>query len=73
MKQLIKKYWWRVLAFILLLSLPLFLNWIVTRDTIFDYKVAGDSKDWLSFWVIYFSALNIISNGCDYLVYFKTE
>lgn len=61
MKHLIKKYWWCVLVFILLLSLPLFLNWIVTRDIIFDYKVAGDSKDWLSFWVIYFSALTSLA------------
>lgn len=37
--------------------LPLFLNWVVTHDKLYNYKVAGEPKDWLSFWVIYFSAL----------------
>lgn len=55
MKNLLKKYWWCIIVIILLL--PLFLNWVVTRDNIYNYKVAGEPKDWLSFWVIYFSAL----------------
>lgn len=55
MKNLLKKYWWCIIIIILLL--PLFLNWVVTRDNIYNYKVAGEPKDWLSFWVIYFSAL----------------
>ena len=55
MKNLLKKYWWCFIVIILLL--PLFLNWVVTRDNIYNYKVAGEPKDWLSFWVIYFSAL----------------
>ncbi len=59
MKQLFIKYWWGVLTFvIILLSLPLFLNWIVTRDTLFDCKVAGDSKDWLLVWITYLSVLS---------------
>lgn len=55
MKNLLKKYWWCIIVIILLL--PLFLNWVVTRDNFYNYKVAGEPKDWLSFWVIYFSAL----------------
>lgn len=62
MKQLFIKYWWGVLIFvIILLSLPLFLNWIVTRDTLFDCKVAGDSKDWLLVWITYLSVLSSIA------------
>ena len=57
MKNLLKKYWWCVLIIAIIVLLPLFLNWIVTRDNIYNYKVAGEPKDWLSFWVIYFSAL----------------
>lgn len=59
MKQLLKKYWWGVLAIvIILLLLPLLLNWAVTRDTIFDCKIAGDSKDWLLVWITYLSVLS---------------
>ena len=59
MKQLLIKYWWGIFIFIIiLLSLPLFLNWVVTRDTIFNCKIAGDSKDWLLIWITYLSVLS---------------
>lgn len=54
MKHLLKKYWWGI---IILLLFPLILNLAVTRDSIFDCKIAGEPKDWLSLWIIYFSAL----------------
>lgn len=58
-KHFLKKYWWGVLTIvIILLLLPLILNWVVTRDTIFDCKIAGDSKDWLLVWITYLSVLS---------------
>lgn len=57
MKNLLKKYWWGVLIIVIIVLLPLFINWVVTHDKLYNYKVAGEPKDWLSFWVIYFSAL----------------
>jgi hypothetical protein len=56
MKQILKKYWWCFL-FLLLLLLPFLLNWVVTRNTIMSYRVAGEPKDWISFWVTYLSAI----------------
>lgn len=62
MKQLLIKYWWRILIFIIILLLfPLILNLAVTRDSIFDCKIAGEPKDWLSLWIIYFSALTSLA------------
>lgn len=57
MKNLLKKYWWGVLIIVIIVLLPLFINWVVTHDKLYNYKVAGEPKDWLSFWVIYFSAI----------------
>lgn len=54
MEQILKKYWWR---FLLLLLLPFLLNWVVTRNTFMSYRVAGEPKDWITFWVTYLSAI----------------
>lgn len=55
MKQFFKKYWWVIL--LLLFLLPFLLNWIVTRNIIMSYRVAGEPKDWIAFWVTYLSAI----------------
>ena len=36
---------------------PLLLNYLVTRNSVFDYKVAGKPSDWIIFWVTYLSSI----------------
>jgi len=50
-----KKYWYSLV--IIVISLPLVLNYFVTREKLFDYNVAGDTKDWVSFWITYLSSI----------------
>lgn len=56
MINLIKKYLYIILI-LFLLMFPLLLNYLVTRNSIFDYKVAGKPSDWIIFWVTYLSSI----------------
>ncbi len=55
MKQFFKKHCWVIL--LLLFLLPFILNWVVTRNTIMSYRLAGEPKDWIAFWATYLSAI----------------
>lgn len=46
--------WWIAFGIIVLL-LPIILNWLITRPTFFNF--VGSGVDWLNFWVTYFSAI----------------
>ena len=56
MINLIKKYWYIILIVFVILF-PLLLNYLVTRNSVFDYKVAGKPSDWIIFWVTYLSSI----------------
>lgn len=56
MMNLIKRYWY-VIFIVFFLLFPLLLNYLVTRNSVFDYKVAGKPSDWILFWVTYLSSI----------------
>ncbi|WP_434504338.1 hypothetical protein [Prevotella sp.] len=56
MINLRKKYWY-VILIVFFLLFPLLLNYFVTRNSVFDYKVAGKPSDWILFWVTYLSSI----------------
>ena len=56
MKNWIRKYWWLVIIFFI--ALPFLLNFAVTRYTPFDWRVAGEPKDWIVFWGAYISSIS---------------
>lgn len=53
MENLLKKYWWLLLIFVL--GIPLFLNFLIQLPSFFS--VVGDELTWLNFWVTYISAI----------------
>ena len=51
------KYKYLILIVILVLFLPLVTNYLVTRNKLWDYLIAGEPKDWMFFWISYLSSL----------------
>lgn len=51
------KYKFLILIVILVLFLPLVINYLVTRNKLWDYLIAGEPKDWMFFWISYLSSL----------------
>ena len=44
-----------VVLFLLIILLPLILNWLILRESQFD--IVGEASDWLQFWPVYLSAI----------------
>ena len=59
----IKKYWWIV---IIILVLPIGINYILLRPTPFSIPMVGKDTDWLSFWSGYLGA--ILSSGVAFII-----
>ena len=53
----LRKRYWYIILIVFILLFPLLLNYLVTRNSVFDYKVAGKPSDWIIFWVTYLSAI----------------
>ena len=60
----IKKFWWIVL--IVILVLPIGINYILLRTTPFSIPIVGSETDWLSFWGGYLGA--IISAAVAFII-----
>ena len=59
----IKKYWW---ILIIMLVLPVGINYILLKTTPFSIPIVGEDTDWLSFWGGYLGA--IISTGAAFII-----
>ena len=59
----LKKYWW---AFLVILILPICINYILLRPTPFSIPIVGKDTDWLSFWGGYIGA--VISAGVAFII-----
>ena len=54
------------IGFITIIVVVIMLNFILSRDVLFDYKVVGEGKDWLSFYG------SIISSTVAFYALFRT-
>lgn len=45
------------IGIIVILFVPLVINYLVTRNRLWEYSIAGEPKDWMNFWVSYISSL----------------
>ncbi len=63
--DLIKKYWWVI---ILILLLPMLANLIVLLPAFLP--VAGEAKDWLNFFAVFFSGL--LAASVSFFILYKT-
>lgn len=46
-----------IIGIIIFVAIVIIVNFILSRDVLFDYKVVGEGKDWLSFYGSITSAL----------------
>lgn len=45
------------IGIIVILFVPFVINYLVTRNRLWEYSIAGEPKDWMNFWVSYISSL----------------
>lgn len=50
MMKWLKRYWWVFVVVILIILMPVGLNFVLSRSTPYGYSIIGKATDWLNFW-----------------------